>query len=54
MILTKTKFKWWYSLIIGFLTVIDGLVMLITLGNFSTSLCLKYSLYGASRKIYKK
>jgi hypothetical protein len=34
--------------------IIDGLTMMLTLGYFSTSLSLKYSLWGASRKIYRK
>ena len=48
------KFKWWYCLIMGIVTIIDGLTMLFTLGWFTTSLALKFSLYGAAKNIYRK
>ncbi len=48
------RFKWWYCAIVGFATIIDGLTMLLTLGLITTNLAMKYCLYGASRKIYKK
>lgn len=50
----KRKFKWYYCVVLGFATIIDGLTMTLTLGYFTTNLSLKYALYGASRKIYKK
>lgn len=48
------KFKWWYCLIMGFVTIIDGLTMTLTLGWFATGLALKFALYGASKKIYRE
>jgi len=50
----KTMFKWWYCVIVGLATIIDGLTMTLTLGWFTTSLAMKYSLWGASRNIYRK
>jgi hypothetical protein len=51
---SKTKFKWYYCIVLGLANIIDGLTMILSLGYFSTSLSLKYSLWGASRKIYRK
>jgi hypothetical protein len=48
------KFKWWYCLILGLANIIDGLTMMLTLGWFATGLALKFSLFGASKKIYRK
>ena len=49
----RIKFKWWYCIIVGFATIIDGLTMILTLGSFATSLALKFSLWGANKKIYR-
>lgn len=51
--MSKVKFKWWYCLILGIATIIDGLTMFLSLGFISTGLALKISLFGASKKIYK-
>ncbi len=50
----KTKFKWYYCVVLGLANIIDGLTMTLTLGYFTTNLSLKYALWGASRKIYRK
>jgi hypothetical protein len=50
----KAKFKWWYCIIVGIATIIDGLTMTLTLGWFATGLAMKYSLWGASKNIYRK
>lgn len=47
------KFKWWYCVIIGFATIIDGLTMMLTFGWFTTNLALKYSLHAAKNNIYR-
>ena len=49
----KIKFKWWYCIIIGILSIIDGITIILTIGYFPTSFTLKYSLYGATKKIYR-
>ena len=49
----KVKFKWWYCVIYGIITIIDGLTMLMTLGYFATSLQLTFALYAATKNIYK-
>lgn len=49
----KTKFKWYYCVVLGLANIIDGLTMTLTLGYFTTNLSLKYALWGASRKIYR-
>lgn len=49
----KTKFKWWYCVVVGIVTIVDGLTMLSTFGWFSTSLALKFSLWGATKNIYR-
>lgn len=48
------KFKWWWCIIMGLVTIIDVLTMLLTLGWFATGLSLKLALYGAQKKIYRK
>lgn len=48
------KFKWWYCIIIGIVTIIDGLTMMLTFGWFATGLALRFSLWGASKNIYRK
>mgnify|MGYP007100081499 CR=1 FL=1 len=47
------KFKWWYCVVVGLATIIDGLTMTLTLGWLATSLALRYSIYGASKNIYR-
>jgi hypothetical protein len=49
----KVKFKWWYCLILGIGTIIDGLTMFFTVGYFATGLSLKIALYGATKNIYR-
>lgn len=49
----QIKFKWWYCIIYGLASIIDGLTIIFTLGYFTTSLALKVTLYGATKKIYK-
>ena len=49
----KIKFKLWYSIIIGFANIIDGLSMILSLGYYVPALYLKLSLWGATKKIYK-
>ncbi len=51
---TTKKFKWWYCIIMGIVTIIDGLTMVVTLGYFPTKLQMKCALYGASKNIYKQ
>lgn len=48
------KYKWWFCIIIGFVTVIDGLIMMLTLGWFATSLQLRFGLWAVSKNIYRK
>lgn len=48
------KFKWWYCVIHGIATIIDGLTMIFTLGYFATGLGLKVAMYAATKNIYRK
>lgn len=48
------KFKWWYCLVVGLATIIDGLTMTLTLGWFATGLSLRFSMWGAMKDIYRK
>ncbi len=50
----KVKFKWWYCVIFGLATIIDGITMVFTLGWLPTSLAMKTALYGAQKDIYIK
>ncbi|MFQ5453885.1 MAG: hypothetical protein ACE5D6_06830 [Candidatus Zixiibacteriota bacterium] len=50
----KLPFKRWHCLILGLLTMIDGLVMALSLGKILTMFSLKYSLNMEYRAIDKR
>ena len=50
---TKCKLKWYYAIMVGFCSIIDGLVTIFTLGNYTFNLGLKLAYY-ASRKRWIK
>lgn len=45
MKLTKSKFPFYYILGLGFITVFDGLVMILSLGNFTAQCTFKYVMW---------
>lgn len=53
MKLTKSKFPFYYILGLGFLTIFDGLVMILSFGNYTSQTTLKYVL-NYHRKLSKK
>lgn len=50
----SSKFKWWYCILVGMASIIDGLTMIFTLGWFTTNLQMKVCLYGVTKDIYRK
>lgn len=44
MKITKSKFPFYYILGLGFLTIFDGLVMVLSFGNYTSQTTLKYVL----------
>lgn len=52
MKLTKSKFPFYYILGLGFITVFDGLVMILSLGNFTAQCTFKYVMW-YNRKLKK-
>lgn len=51
--LTKSKFSNQYILILGLLNIIDGLVMILSLGFYTSQLTLPYVLHIAQKKKIK-
>ena len=48
----RLSFKWYFGILLGLAYVIDGLVIVLSLGNIGTSLALKVAL-SVSRYNYK-
>ena len=40
--LNKSKQPWHYIFVLGFLNIIDGLIMMLTLGNYTSQLTFPY------------
>lgn len=45
----KVKIKWYYAILCGFCSIVDGLIMVISLGHLSTNLQLRASILGAKK-----
>ena len=45
----KVKIKWYYAILCGFCSILDGLSMILTLGHWSTDLQLRVSILGARK-----
>ena len=43
------RIKWYYALLCGFSSILDGIVMIVTLGHLGTDLQLRVSLLGARK-----
>ena len=47
--ITKVKIKWYYAILCGFCSILDGLSMILTLGHWGTDLTLRASILGARK-----
>jgi hypothetical protein len=51
-IIYKVKIKWYYAILSGLCSIIDGLSMILTLGHYSTDLTLRMSIICARKSWY--
>lgn len=54
MKITRSKFPFYYIIGLGFLNIFDGLVMIFTLGHFTTQTTLPYVMNYHKKLIKKK
>ena len=45
----KVKIKWYYAILCGLCSIIDGLSMILTLGHYGTNLTLRMSIIGTQK-----
>ena len=50
----KLKWKWWFAIAVGFCSIIDGILMILSLGWFQTKLATKLTIHGVNNRIYRE
>lgn len=51
---SNLKWKWWFAIVVGFCSIIDGILMIISLGWLQSKLATKLTIYGVNNRIYRK
>jgi len=50
----KLKWKWWFAIAVGFCSIIDGILMILSLGWFQTKLATKLTIHGVNNRTYRE
>lgn len=48
----KLKWKWWFAIVVGLCSIIDGILMILSFGWLQIKLATKMTIIGVNNRIY--
>lgn len=54
MLSKKLKWKWWFAIVVGLCSIIDGIIIILSLGWLQTKLATKLTIHGVNNRTYRE